>query len=43
MLLIPSPGMLLPLEIVMFDIIALPSILTAKMGALLARQGRTET
>ena len=38
MLLTQSPGNLLPLGIVMFGVLALPSIVTAKMGAYAAKR-----
>lgn len=39
MLLTQGPGNLLPLGIVMFGVLALPSIVSAKMGARAARRG----
>ncbi len=40
MLLTQGPGNLLPLGIVMCGVLALPSIVTAKMGALMAKKAQ---
>ncbi|GMV50425.1 hypothetical protein FBQ96_10445 [Nitrospirales bacterium NOB] len=42
MLITQGPGNLFPLGIVMFGILALPSILTAKIGASVAAKGAVE-
>ncbi|MCW5799919.1 MAG: conserved membrane protein of unknown function [Nitrospira sp.] len=41
-LLTQGPGNLLPMGIVMFGILSLPSIVTAKLGALAAKRSRFE-
>ncbi|HEX8750356.1 MAG TPA: hypothetical protein VF732_04515 [Nitrospira sp.] len=42
MLLTQGPGNLLPLGIVAFGILAIPSMLTAQLGALVGKMRRTQ-